>query len=139
VAETSNIPEEVESDPSYGRRMLYAWSVILKERDELVKRLNKDLEDFETLKFNNERVDALIEEIQGKNIVLTSSRYSRVFHNATLLDRIIVGLQSLFTVRPKAAVEGVWATLVTASLFVANCSQKMIGSSTKTSGRRVKR
>jgi hypothetical protein len=68
VAETSNIPEEVESDPSYGRRMLYAWSVILKERDELVKRLNKDLEDFETLKFNNERVDALIEEIQGKNI-----------------------------------------------------------------------
>jgi hypothetical protein len=126
IAKMSNIPEEVENDPSYRRQMLYAWAVILKERDELVKKLNKELEDLETLKFSKDRVDALIEEIQGKDIILTSSRFSRVFHNATLFDRIIVGLQSLFTVRPKAAVEGVWAVLVAASLgmLVAYVSDK---------------
>ena len=112
----SNIPEEVENDPSYRREMLYAWSVILKERDELVKKLNKELEDLETLKFNKERVDTLIDEIQSRDIILTSSRYSRVFNNATLLDRVIVGLKSLFKVRPKVAAEGIWGALVFGAL-----------------------
>ena len=107
-----------EEDPSYRREMLFAWSVILKERDDLVKKLNKELDDYDTLKFHKERVDVIIDAIQERDFILTSSRFSRVLHNVTLIDRVVVGIKSLFKVRPRAAFEQLAVSLAAAGIGV---------------------
>ncbi|WP_128954424.1 hypothetical protein [Bradyrhizobium guangzhouense] len=104
--------EEDESNPAYRRQMLYFWSQVAKDRDELVDELNRLLSDYETLKSRRESVDAIINQLQEKDTILTSSRFSRVFHNATVLDRAIVGVRSLFTLRPVLATESVIAAII---------------------------
>jgi hypothetical protein len=110
----SDIPDEPESDPSFRRKMLSAYAQMLKERDDLVRQLNKELEDYETLKFDRPRVDGIIDKLQELDVILSSSRFSRVLHNATVIDRAYVGVRSLVTTRPKAAVEVIVAAVTAA-------------------------
>ncbi len=95
----SNIPEEVENDPAYRRKMLYAWSEMLKERDDTLKALNKELENVDVLRFDRSKIEGFLYQLEEKDRILMSSRYIRVISNATLVDRAIVGLRSFFRLR----------------------------------------
>src|SRR5882724_10156645 len=95
----SNIPEEVENDPTYRRKMLYAWSTMLKDRDDILQELNKELENVDVLRYDRQKIDGLLSRLEERDRILVSSRYMHDLSNATLLDRAIVGVQSFFALR----------------------------------------
>jgi hypothetical protein len=84
--------------------MLYAWSKMLKERDDILKALNKELENVDVLRFDRPKIDALINNLEEKDRILMSSRYMRVVSDASYLDRAIVGVQSFFGLRSRALI-----------------------------------
>src|SRR5260370_1478949 len=79
--------------------MLYAWSTMLKDRDDIVKELNKELENVDVLRYDRPKIDGLLSRLEERDRILVSSRYMRVLSNATLLDRSIIGVQSFFPLR----------------------------------------
>lgn len=90
----SNIPEEVEDDPSYRRKMMVFWAHLLKDRDELTRQLNKLVGDMGTIRLEREKVDAVLDRIAEVDTLLGQSRFNRAFEKATVLDRAVVGLES---------------------------------------------
>jgi hypothetical protein len=86
-----------EHDVAYRRKVLLFLAERLRDRDHLSRRISRELARPDTS--NETQIAALVRQLEDIDHEIRFSRFSRALSNATVSDRIIVGLRAFATFR----------------------------------------